>query len=288
MDIRPQDLPELRAELLAWAPRLTENIAARMRALYKSAPPAKALRDVLRDRVARADLFWASKSMTDLAVAASATLTTFAVEPQDLPAEAGLLVFEKPLRLEDPAGEIPVTIRGLSWSTIDSRISVTAYWDRDERAADGGNYSPAMPPLLPAPGVMFAVNFGDAGWCDLGVRTGQRMVFPILVSTWLLMQQPLADVQEAEADRAARKRLRRLGQEPAAVRVIELRRPKHTGGEPGESGRNYTHRWITRGHWRQQWYPGRQVHRPVWIAPHVKGPEGAPMIGGEKVYAWKR
>jgi hypothetical protein len=43
-----------------------------------------------------------------------------------------------------------------------------------------------------------------------------------------------------------------------------------------------------RGHWRQQWYPSIQDHRPVWIAPHRKGPEDAPMLGGEKVYQWSR
>jgi hypothetical protein len=69
--------------------------------------------------------------------------------------------------------------------------------------------------------------------------------------------------------------------------VIELRRPKTSSG-PGDGDREYHHQWIVRGHWRQQWHPKRQVHRPVWIAPHIKGPEGAPLIGGEKVYALKR
>ena len=102
------------------------------------------------------------------------------------------------------------------------------------------------------------------------------------------MQQPLADSSTVEPDRAARKRLHRAGQEPAPVRVIELRRSRNTASGHGESDREYHHRWITRGHWRQHWYPKRQVHRPVWIAPHIKGPEGAPLIGGEKVYALKR
>ena len=109
----------------------------------------------------------------------------------------------------------------------------------------------------------------------------------ILKAAWLLMQQPLANVTEVEPDRAVRKRLRRAGAKPATVRVIELRRPKG-GGSPGDGDREYHHQWIVRGHWRQQWHPKRQVHRPVWIAPHIKGPEGAPLIGGEKVYALKR
>jgi hypothetical protein len=69
------------------------------------------------------------------------------------------------------------------------------------------------------------------------------------------------------------------------VRVINLRR-RAASTIAGQSDREYHHQWIVRGHWRDQWYASRGVHRPVWIAPHVKGPEGAPMLGGEKVHAW--
>ncbi|MFF5522570.1 hypothetical protein [Streptomyces coeruleorubidus] len=107
------------------------------------------------------------------------------------------------------------------------------------------------------------------------------------VDRGVLMRQPLAEAEDIEPDRATRKRLRRLGHEPASVRLIGLRRPK-PGPEKGDGSREYHYRWIVRGHWRQQWYPKRQVHRPVWIAPHVKGPEGASMMGGEKVNVWQR
>ena len=44
------------------------------------------------------------------------------------------------------------------------------------------------------------------------------------------------------------------------------------------------HRWVVRGHWRNQpWGPGRELRRPVYILPHIKGPDGAPLIGGERV-----
>lgn len=125
----------------------------------------------------------------------------------------------------------------------------------------------------------------EPGWSDRPSHVAGH-VLPVMLSAWLLMQQSLARITEAEPDRAARKRLRRIGQEPKPVRVIELRRPAHSGS--GDGSREFHHQWIVRGHWRQQWYPARQVHRPVWIAPHIKGPEGAPLIGGEKVYAWKR
>ncbi|WP_328974304.1 hypothetical protein [Streptomyces canus] len=103
----------------------------------------------------------------------------------------------------------------------------------------------------------------------------------VLRAAWLLMRRPLAAIENTEPDRATRKRLRRLNHEPASVRLIVLRRPK-SNSEKVDGSREYQHQWIVRGLWRQQWYPKRQVHRPVWIAPHVNGPEGTPMTGGEK------
>lgn len=72
-----------------------------------------------------------------------------------------------------------------------------------------------------------------------------------------------------------------------AVRVCDLRsssRDSRTESE-GEGGR-YRHRWIVAGHWRSQPYgPQSKLRKPVFIAPHIKGPEGAPVLSGEKVYA---
>jgi hypothetical protein len=105
------------------------------------------------------------------------------------------------------------------------------------------------------------------------------------MTAWLLMQQPVTTVADATFDRAERRRLARQRLDDRPVRVINLRR-RAASTIAGQSDREYHHQWIVRGHWRDQWYASRGVHRPVWIAPHVKGPEGAPMLGGEKVHAW--
>lgn len=96
-------------------------------------------------------------------------------------------------------------------------------------------------------------------------------------------QGNLADTATERTARPERRRTQRAGLPERDVRVIRLRRGE--GGDPtGESGREYHHRWVVRGHWRQQpWGPGRQLRRPVWILPHIKGPEGAPLLGGERV-----
>lgn len=60
---------------------------------------------------------------------------------------------------------------------------------------------------------------------------------------------------------------------------IVLRRPR-SDGEIGSdiADRRYVHQWIVSGHFRNQWYPSEEAHRLIWIAPHIKGPDGAPMI----------
>ncbi|WP_342314649.1 hypothetical protein LIX17_25725 (plasmid) [Mycobacterium avium subsp. hominissuis] len=47
--------------------------------------------------------------------------------------------------------------------------------------------------------------------------------------------------------------------------------------------RSYNHRWIVRGHWRRQWYPTLQRHKPIWITDHIAGPEDAPLVVRDKV-----
>jgi hypothetical protein len=39
--------------------------------------------------------------------------------------------------------------------------------------------------------------------------------------------------------------------------------------------REFSHRWLVSGHFRNQWYSSEQTHKVIWIAPHVKGPKGA-------------
>jgi hypothetical protein len=98
-----------------------------------------------------------------------------------------------------------------------------------------------------------------------------------------LLRQRVAEESTVMPDRAARRRYAREGKEPPPVRVISIRGASAHGG--GDGSREYVHRWVVRGHWRRQWYRSIQAHRPIWITPYVKGPEDAPLLGGEKVYS---
>lgn len=300
MDIRPQDLPELRATLAAelcgpdalWFHE--DRAAALSRRFDRHFDPIE-MRDMDVKALLLGDLYYVAPEMVELARAASVSLPPYVLEPEDLPSEFGFLFFGSGSFVVN--GKVKA-MAALEWAVTGSGIRMYFYGDTDgmlaymlgagkidvEQADFHRTVFGRLSPMLAEAVVHFGSDPTDQELTD----PRDEELFRTIRAIWLLMQQPLALTSEVQADRPARKRLHRMGQDAPAVRVIELRRPKHSGSEPGESGRNYVHRWITRGHWRQQWYATRQVHRPVWIAPHVKGPEGAPMIGGEKVYAWKR
>ncbi|WP_103512876.1 hypothetical protein [Streptomyces sp. SM13] len=304
MDIRPQDLPELRAEIVSQRDAIGPSRIASLhtdRSLEAVSPGLSDIDMAVREttKLVMADLYHISEEMTQLAIAAAGTLPPFSSDAEDYPSAIGFAFFNGGI----PArwGDVSCRVHAASWQVLGTGAMVAFFIDlqsivhllpeaeASRQIAELGTTSDGLwfnDIVRVYAGFNEGVSEQDAAAfrSESGVAA---TVMPALRATLLLMQQPLAVTSEVEPDRAARKRLRRAGREPKPVRVIELRRPKGSG-EKGDSSREYRHQWITRGHWRQHWYPKRQVHRPVWIAPHIKGPEGAPLIGGEKVYAWKR
>jgi hypothetical protein len=71
---------------------------------------------------------------------------------------------------------------------------------------------------------------------------------------------------------------------PAPVTIVELRREidQHNRSAVKGSKRQYHGRWMVgwnNGFWRQQAYgPGRSLRKPILIAPHTAGPQGAQLI----------
>ncbi|MFF4338118.1 hypothetical protein [[Kitasatospora] papulosa] len=261
--------------------------------IYHEVEPA-VLQEAEAKQLLRAELFFVSESMAILAREAAKTLPPFQLFPEDLPSKCGFAF------IGGGTFQAVDEVNGCSaflWEERDNKVHFGLYADTDamlrtmtasgsctpEQAADHWQRAGRLTPM----GFEAVLPFGANEEVPEEDGGGQGPLLAALRSMWLLMHQPLTEVVTVEPERSAATRLRKAGREPAAVRVIELRRPKNAGGASGDSNREYHHQWIVRGHWRQQWYPARQVHRPVWIAPHVKGPDGAPMIGGEKVYSLK-
>lgn len=118
-------------------------------------------------------------------------------------------------------------------------------------------------------------------------------VLRVVVATWLLMGQTITTHHREEAPRAGRRRITRV--DPAlttAVRTVTLRRAR-TDADPDQAhvGRAWQHRWVVGGHWRtyrDARFSEEVRERPTWIHPHIKGPDGAPLLGGDRVRILKR
>lgn len=159
---------------------------------------------------------------------------------------------------------------------------------------------------------MGALHVHHVSWIPDGLRVGPEQIVPparyaeyavgnqhladstpndtrFLLALLMLLNQTVTTVARHEMDKQATKRFRRM-EIPSAITVVQLRR--HAGSrQQGESLVEWAHRWVVRGHWRNQPYKGENsetVYRRIWIAPFVKGPDNAPFKQSEKVYAFVR
>ena len=100
-----------------------------------------------------------------------------------------------------------------------------------------------------------------------------------LIACWRLMGQTIAEVVDKQPSRQVQRQLERKNVPLKQVSVIRLR---HLGAKGnGEATVNWSHRWVVRGHWRQQRCKdenGAWTTRPVFIHPYIKGPEDAPLL----------
>lgn len=118
--------------------------------------------------------------------------------------------------------------------------------------------------------------------------TPTRNLSRFLYAIWTVMNQPIASLEQHHVDRATKRRMERM-KIPPQVTVVTLRRPDNPHQHEGESGVQWQHHWIVRGHPRWQPYgPNRSERRLIWINPHFRGNLDAPLKQSDKVYVVKR
>ena len=119
----------------------------------------------------------------------------------------------------------------------------------------------------------------------ISVRTDPAMRW--LLTCWRMMQQTITSVTEETAPRQMRRQLERKNLD-TKVTVIALRHRAARGD--GHTEVEWSHRWLVRGHWRHQRCKedGEWTTRLIYIHPHIKGPEDAPLIIRDHVYSLVR
>lgn len=281
----PTSLPPLRRQ---WCQVLQEGID-RLREQPATATLVSQAQEDLAG-IASSVLFWTARDMTDLAVSAAASLPEWSPAAA-IPEEFGLIAWAKPVGMFDwpvpgRAERIRMPVDLMSWGVRGSSVGVSCAF-RTERIAEQLNPGLARLPLISHP----------VGMWDLEEPVSHRLdngaVSPLSVlgTAWLLIGQPAV---------SARREIRPTTGPSAAdrddgdgVSIIELRRLQSTSStaEPdSQSHRRYDKRFWVSGEWRNQACgPGRKLRRPVWISPHIKGPDGAPVMDpSARVYVWRR
>lgn len=123
---------------------------------------------------------------------------------------------------------------------------------------------------------------------------GSESTRDVLLIVWMLSSKSLrmleATTQKASAGLPPHAKDKKRAIREDTVTVVTLRRHVREQVEQvqhAESGRHLQHRFVVRGHWRNQAYgTNRALRRRTYILPYVKGPDGAPFVEREKVFQW--
>lgn len=299
----PALLPRLRSEIV----RDALGIVDRMDLLGHGAEAAGLDADEIRrqartiwDRLRHADMVWVTHDMAAAALDASHDLPL--VDTESAPWQSGLMVFERPLpslptlnRLTLQDGSTwtdPTPVCAITWHYTAASLIVTRYCRRGTLRVQDGELQ-----------AVSAIQVGRGRTLDLSSLTTLPTVdehppddlrlLTFLGAAWAMMMTPTV-VQRRALDPATGAVTRTDGPpatDPRRVTLIDLRPMRNVDAdrEPGESGRVYRHRWVVRGHWREQPHgPGRELRRTTWIPTYTKGPAGAPLLATEKVLVWRR
>jgi hypothetical protein len=167
--------------------------------------------------------------------------------------------------LEEPFG--PLEMRALLWSEV--------------RFSDTGD------PALELEG--FGGNPLDIRWStfwmfdecvsDREAVFDDRDATRLMFAFFAFIRQKIPALAPVRLPRASQRRMARapVASDPL-VRVVRLRaREKPKDDARGEQAVDWSCRWLVRPHWRNQWYPKEQTHRPVLVPLYVKGPDNKPL-----------
>jgi hypothetical protein len=264
--------------------------------------------------------FVCAPAMTAIVAAAAEALdlTGEVLDDDAAPCDSGVLLLPEPIYHRLPGGAVS-SIGAITWARTTSTGTGRSCWfiagwaerddpddpaaaerrrllaGRPDLAAQFGPYVltdlaeiPIGRPVDPRADLP-VVNDADRDWqaapdgryCldETTVRTGACAA--IAYAFWRIQAQPLATVAAPPVDRPARRRAARAGIRHD-TRVVMLRRTSGQGEPGGEAKWHYRVRFMVRGHWRRLTTSDGRRYR-IWIHAHIKGPDGAPLLHGEKV-----
>jgi hypothetical protein len=308
---------ELRTETAEWwRSGIGRRFGANWSAIRKeNTPTPTPIDETERMKLLFAAPFFITKGMVDLLDHAQKSFPTTPLRPVDLPVHAGFALLERPLEVIDLHGEA-LPWQAFTWgiaagssdpeTAVGIHLSIYAHRNADPaRLSAEQQIRMTFPTLALIHETAWTFDHDYAGESSWGTGTLMNEGVPItdeamasgiemlrtIHTFFILSWQKIAEPTNAQASRPVRKRAMKLDPNRPIpdVRVVQLRRHRQKGEHDGEHGSiEYTHRFLVSGHWRKQWYPSEQRHKPKWIFPYIKGPEDRPFQAKNTTYLWRR
>ena len=236
----------------------------------------------MTDQIRTAQLWWVSRDMTRLA---EDTVQAGDFPEPDPPAQCGMIFFEGDVQHisfrfdNDGFGETRVA--AILWQDVGREsVKISVFTDNPVGIREMHADLFGLPIVSLAPSVR--ENDGSFRWlCGL------------LRAVWALSAEPhICEAKPAKPD-MAHPLPQRFDPEIRKVKMLVLRENLHRPGGSADDDervrREYSHRFIVRGFWRDQAYgPNHSLRRRQWIPPFVKGPADKPLVCKETVRIWRR
>lgn len=274
-----------------WMPYLRDKLADWLddRHDVEYGLPSSAYSDMLQaawsqgDSLRHSPMWWVSRDMTTLAVHTALHEDPPEVNP---PSATGFILFDGGLDLTGAPDAPLAHIVGLRWA-VETSTDGADHVGMEMFSDDPGvcELMRCPLPLVPMPRSV-AVDASFAREANVFER--------VLRAVWALSAEPTVCAVDRpdRPDGLEPLPSRMVDNAVRDVRMVILRENVHSPsgeGTGGGSRREYSHRFIVRGFWRNQAYgKNHELRRRQWIPPFVKGPADKPLIAKDTVRIWRR
>lgn len=235
------------------------------------------------DGLRHSPMWWVSHDMTTLAVHTALHEDPPEVNP---PSATGFILFDGGLDLTGAPDAPLAHIVGLRW------IVETSTDGADHVGMEMFSDDPGVCELMQCPLPLVPMPRSVAS--DAALAREANVFERVLRAVWALSAEPTV----CTVDRPNRPDgldplpPRMVDAAVRDVRMVILRENIHSprnGRTDREARREYSHRFIVRGFWRNQAYgKNHELRRRQWIPPFVKGPADKPLIAKDTVRIWRR
>lgn len=256
------------------------------------------------------DTYAVTGEILDVLESALQSMPPYPLHDSDLPSSGGFVYLERPTILKDGFGK-SLAVKALTWhravkrpENIGAQLSYSlGKWGQEQEDGDHGvvllqftdprddrdhmheEWRDSVTSLIEDRGIRWAPLWSLWGGVWQYGREPEWDSHRFLGAFLRFIEERWVDPRAIDLSRPLFKRAQRHGVPEPRVKIVRLRRrDERTPRNPDVQPVEWAHRWIVEGHWRNQWYPSIQQHRPKYIPSYIKGPSDKPLVIHDKIY----